>query len=72
MVDWLKESLPRAHDDQELKHRIKRLLGAPRFAPNLKHLGLWEDLMQDCGVKALALGQDMQQYYTENKDKSCS
>ena len=40
VVEWLKENLPRAHDDQALKKRIKLLLGAPRFAPNLAHLGL--------------------------------
>ena len=56
VVTWLKESLPRAHEDPELKKRIKLLLGAPRFAPNLAHLGLWTDLMDDCS-------QSMQKRY---------
>ena len=63
VVHWLKESLCRAHEDPELKQRVKRLLGAPRFAPNLVHLGLWAGLMEDCEMKALALGEDMQRYY---------
>ena len=63
---WLKDSLPRAYDDPELKQRIKRLLGAPRLAPNLAHLGLWTELMADCKARALALGQDMQRYYVES------
>jgi ankyrin repeat protein len=66
VVTWLKDSLPQAHDNKALKKRIKLVLGSPRFAPNLAHLGLWEDLIQDCRVKALALGQDMQKYFMDN------
>ena len=66
VVNWLKENLPRAHDDKALKKRIKLLLGAPRFAPNLAHLGLWDDLIEFCRVEALFLGQDLQEYFVKS------
>ena len=67
VVEWLKESLATAHTNHKTKQRVKLLLGAPRFAPNLEHLGLWNDLIADCKEKALALGQDMQTYFVESE-----
>jgi hypothetical protein len=66
VLDWLKENLPLAHQDKDLNHRIRLLLGAPRFVPNLSYFGLWADLIKDCKAKALELGWEMQQYYTDN------
>jgi hypothetical protein len=63
VMSWLKHSLPLAHTDEDLKKKIKALLGAPRFTPNLAHFGLWEDLIQDCKRQALEIGQDMKAYY---------
>ena len=60
---WLKESLPRAHQDDGVKKRIELLFGAHRFTSNLKHLGLWDDLIQHCKSKALVLGIGMQKYF---------
>ncbi len=62
-ISWLKHNLPLAHTDEDLKKKIKALLGAPRFIPNLTHFGLWEDLIQDCKRQALEIGQDMKAYY---------
>ena len=62
-MSWLKHNLPLAHTDEDLKKKIKALLGAPRFTPNLAHFGLWEDLIQDCKRQALEIGQDMKAYY---------
>ena len=62
---WLKESLLQAHQDDELKKRIKLLLGTHRFTSNLKHLGLWDDLIQHSKSKALVLGVDMQTYFVD-------
>ena len=60
---WLKAKLPVAYKDPESKEKIKLLLGAPRFAPNLGHFGLWDDLMQSSKRQALKLGREMQSYY---------
>jgi len=65
VLDWLKDGLPRAHEDDDLKKQIELLLGAPRFAPNLAHLGLWDDLIEDCNKKALVLGKPMQEYFVK-------
>jgi ankyrin repeat protein len=66
VVEWLKRSLQLAFKDERLKHRIKKLLGAPRFIPNLDHFGLWSGLIQDCEAMALELGQDMQKHFINN------
>jgi hypothetical protein len=63
VISWLKLNLSLAHTDEDLKKKIKALLGAPRFTPNLAHFGLWEDLIQDCKRQALEIGQDMRTYY---------
>jgi hypothetical protein len=63
VVKWLKRSLPLAFKDERLKHRIKNLLGAPRFTSNLAHFGLWDALIQDCEAMALELGQVMQNHF---------
>ena len=58
LVEWLKLSLPKAHED-DAKHRVKALLGAPRFVLNLDHFGMWNDLIQHCEGKALEAGHGM-------------
>jgi hypothetical protein len=63
VMSWLKHNLPLAHTDEDLKKKIKALLGAPRFTPNLANFGLWDDLIQDCKRQALEIGQDMKAYY---------
>ncbi len=63
VMSWLKHNLPLAYTDEDLKKKIKALLGAPRFTPNLAHFGLWEELIQDCTRQALEIGQDMKAYY---------
>jgi hypothetical protein len=63
VMSWLKHNLPLAHNDEDLKTKIKALLGAPRFTLNLAHFGLWEDFIQDCKRQALEIGQDMKVYY---------
>jgi hypothetical protein len=59
LVEWLKLNLPKAHEDPILKHRMKALLGAPRFVSNLDHFGMWDDLIQHCEGKALEAGHEM-------------
>jgi hypothetical protein len=59
VVSWLKTNLPLAHTDKNIKKTIQAVLGAPRFAQNLEHLGLWEDLIADCKRQALEIGQEM-------------
>jgi hypothetical protein len=66
VVKWLKTALFRAHESEELKTRLKQLLGAPLFCVNLRYLKLWEGLIHDCKDKALELGQEMQRYFVEN------
>jgi hypothetical protein len=63
VVSWLKQNLSLAHTDKNIKNKIKAVLGAPRFTPNLKHFELWEDLIGDCKRQALEIGQDMKSYY---------
>ncbi len=63
VMSWLRHNLPLAHTDEDLKKKIKALLGAPRFTPNLAHFGLWEGFTQDCKRLALEIGQDMKAYY---------
>ena len=59
VVSWLKKNLSLAHTDENIKHTIKAVLGAPRFASNLGYFGLWEDLIEDCKRQALEIGQEM-------------
>jgi hypothetical protein len=66
VVKWLKHSLPLAHKDKALKRKIKRLFGVARFTSNLAYFELWGDLLQECGSKALELGQDMQHCFVES------
>jgi hypothetical protein len=63
VVSWLKKNLSLAHTDKNIKNKIKAVLGAPRFAPNLEYFGLWEDLIEDCKRQALEIGQGMKMYY---------
>ncbi len=63
VVSWLKENLSLAHTNKNIKNKIKAVLGAPRFAPNLEYYGLWEDLIGDCKRQALDIGQGMKTYY---------
>ena len=67
VVSWLKQNLSLAHTDKNVKNKIKAVLGAPRFAPNLEYLGLWGDLMEDCKRQALEIGQGMKTYYDTNE-----
>jgi hypothetical protein len=60
---WLKRGLPMACEDKQLKARLKMLLGDNFFVNNLKHLGVWDDLIQHCVVEAEKMGEDMQQYF---------
>jgi hypothetical protein len=48
-----------------LKTKIQQLFGAPRFASNLKHLGLWDNLIEDCRVKAVALDESTRQCFVD-------
>jgi hypothetical protein len=66
VLKWLKESLLLAHKDDDRKTKIKQILGAPRFTPNLAHLGLWDDLIHFCEDQALGLGHEMQKCFVEN------
>jgi hypothetical protein len=63
VVSWLKKNLSLAHTDKNIKNKIKAVLGAPRFAPNLEYFGLWENLIEDCKRQALEIGQGMKTYY---------
>ncbi len=63
VVSWLKQNLSLAHSDKNIKNKIKAVLGAPRFAPNLEFFGLWEELIEDCKRQALEIGQVMKTYY---------
>jgi hypothetical protein len=63
VVSWLKQNLSLAHTDENIKNTIKAVLGAPRFAENLKYFELWEDLIEDCKRQALQIGQGMKRYY---------
>ncbi len=63
VVSWLKQNLSMAHTDNNIKNKIRAVLGAPRFTLNLEFFGLWEDLMEDCKRQALEIGQDMKRYY---------
>jgi len=60
---WMKLSLPVAYKDKELKARLKQLLGDDFFIPNLKHLGVWDDLINYCADEARVLGKEMQAYF---------
>jgi ankyrin repeat protein len=66
VMKWVEVSLPFAHQDHQLKNRLKNLLGAPLLTPNLAYFGLWGHLIEVCEVKALELGQEMQQYFEKN------
>jgi hypothetical protein len=63
VVLWLKQNLSLAHTDKNINNRIKAVLGAPRFAPNLEYFELWEDPIEDCKRQALEIGQSMKKYY---------
>ena len=63
VLKWMKESLPVAYKDKELKARLKQVLGDDFFIPNLKHLGVWDDLIKHCEAEARVLGKPMQVYY---------
>jgi hypothetical protein len=63
VVSWLKTNLSLAHTDKNIENKIKAVLGAPRFAPNLEYFGLWENLIEDCKRQALEIGQGMKTYY---------
>jgi hypothetical protein len=65
IMAWLLNSLSLAHDDAEVKNKIKLLLGNTRFTANLEHLGQWHLLQTKCRVEALKLGASMQQYYVD-------
>ena len=60
IVEWLKESLPLANVDDNIKRRIKLLLSTRRFTLNLGHFGLWDDLIRHCSAEAEKMGRDMQ------------
>ena len=67
VVSWLKRNLSLAHTDKNIKDKIKAVLGAPRFAPNLEYFELWEDPIEDCKRQALEIGQGMKRYYDANE-----
>ena len=63
LVGWLKANLPLAHQDKELKRRIKSLLGAPLFSTKLAHFEVWDELIEEWMAKALILGGEMHDYF---------
>ena len=65
VIVWLKEKLPLASKDKELKARLKKLLGDDFFVPNLKHLGIWDDLIEYCESEATKMGEEMQTFFEE-------
>ena len=67
VTKWLLESLGKAHEDQALKERLKKLLGNHFYVSNLKHLGLWDDLLQKCSAQALEMGQEMKAYFETHR-----
>jgi hypothetical protein len=71
VVSWLKNKLPLAHTDKNIKKTIHAVLGAPRFASNLEYFGLWEDFITDCKCQALEIGQEMKRY-TRTRTRTCT
>ena len=67
VLKWMKQGLPVAYKDKELKARLKQLLGDDFFIPNLKHLGVWDGLIKHCSTEARVLGEDMQAYFKKHK-----
>ena len=63
VTNWLLESLGQTHEDKALKRRLKALLGNHFYVSNLKHFGLWDELLQKCSAQALDMGQEMKAYF---------
>jgi hypothetical protein len=66
VLRWLKEKLVVAPENEDVKAKVKQLLGAPLFIPNLDHFGLWDEFVLYCNSKALGLGLEMKQYYDDH------
>jgi hypothetical protein len=65
VLEWVQSNLLIAYADEDVKRKIKVILGIPRFVHNLPHFGLWDNFIADCKKQALELGQDMQKYFVD-------
>jgi hypothetical protein len=63
VTKWIVDNLAVAHEDAGLKKRLKMLLGNAFYVSNLKHLGLWDYLIQSCAEQALEMGQELHACY---------
>jgi hypothetical protein len=65
---WLKASLSQAAQggsEDQLKKRLKQLLGTFFFTANLDSLHFWDNLQEHCRTTALDLGDHLKKYYEE-------
>jgi hypothetical protein len=65
ILAWVQSNLLMAYENDEVRRKIKIILGTSRFVNNLPNFGLWNDFIEDCKSKARGLGQEMQNYFVE-------
>jgi hypothetical protein len=65
VMEWVMHALTVAHEDENVKSMLKRLLGHAYFTSNLEYLGQWSSLKFFCEKQALAIGEQMQTYFID-------